>query len=80
MIIDIDDLPMVDEESSRRCEAAHKALMTLLDGMNLDYGDTMTVLSKMLCEMATDDLDMFIAKMGVAYVFYKAPDTTERSH
>ena len=79
MIVNVDDLMSQDEESTRRCEEAHTRMIALLDGMNLDYGDTMTVLSKLLCELAEDDLEMFMNKMAVAYVFYKAPDTTERT-
>ena len=80
MILNVDDLIGTDEESTRKCAAAHKALIELIDSMKLDYGDTMTVLSKMLCELADDDLEVFMNKMAVAYVFYKSPDSAERSH
>jgi hypothetical protein len=78
--MDLDDLISTDEESTRRCQEAHIMLTSILDGMKLDYGDTMTVLSKILCELAEDDLEIFMNKMAVAYLFYKAPDSTERSH
>jgi hypothetical protein len=70
----------VDQRAIERCFEAHQMISALIEGSKLDYADAMSVLTKLICDLTVDELEPFLAKMEVCYVFYKCSETNERTH
>jgi hypothetical protein len=77
----VEAMMTVDEEAFARCSTAYKLITKSFELCGLTHDDAMSVIAKILCELSTEDIDEFMMKMEMCYIFYNAIDEIpERKH